>query len=232
MKAEERKKYLAFIKFEDISFSYPGQEKLIEDLTLEFEKGQFTAVMGENGSGKTTIGKLMVGILKPISGAVFLGGENLSDISLGRVGSRVGYLFQNPELQIFATTVAEELSFIPELKDIEEEKINSEVNEVLNLFSLSSKKESIIYNLSYGEKQRLALAGILINKPEYIILDEPTTGLDFLRRQQLLSIMKELLLRGIGMTVISHDEKFIKNFKGNILKVRRDGIVRTSIKKL
>ena len=223
---------MAFIKFEDISFSYPGQEKLIEDLTLEFKKGQFTAVMGENGSGKTTIGKLMVGILKPTSGAVFLGSENLSDISLGRVGSRVGYLFQNPELQIFATTVAEELSFIPALKDIEEEKINSEVNEVLNLFSLSSKKESIIYNLSYGEKQRLALAGILINKPEYIILDEPTTGLDFLRRQQLLSIMKELLWRGIGMTVISHDEKFIKNFKGNLLKVRRDGIVRTSIKKL
>lgn len=223
---------MAFIKFEDISFSYPGQEKLIEDLTLEFKKGQFTAVMGENGSGKTTIGKLMVGILKPTSGAVFLGSENLSDISLGRVGSRVGYLFQNPELQIFAATVAEELSFIPALKDIEEEKINSEVNEVLNLFSLSSKKESIIYNLSYGEKQRLALAGILINKPEYIILDEPTTGLDFLRRQQLLSIMKELLWRGIGMTVISHDEKFIKNFKGNLLKVRRDGIVRTSIKKL
>lgn len=223
---------MAFIKFEDISFSYPGQENLIEDQTLEFEKGQFTAVMGENGSGKTTIGKLMVGILKPTSGAVFLGSENLSDISLGRVGSRVGYLFQNPELQIFAKTVAEELSFIPTLKGIEKEKINSEVNEVLDLFSLSSKKENIIYNLSYGEKQRLALAGILINKPEYIILDEPTAGLDFLRRQQLLSIMKELIWRGIGMTVISHDEKFIKNFKGNLLKVKRDEIVRISIKKL
>lgn len=223
---------MAFIKFEDILFKYPGQEKLIEDLTLEFEKGQFTAVTGENGSGKTTIGKLMVGILKPTSGTVFLDGENLSNISLGKAGSRVGYLFQNPELQLFAITVAEELSFISRVKDIEEGKIDEEVNEVLNHFSLLSKKESIIYNLSYGEKQRLALAGILINKPEYLILDEPTTGLDFVRKQKLLSIMKELLLCGIGMTVISHDEKFIRNFKGNLFTIRRDGIVHASIKKL
>jgi energy-coupling factor transport system ATP-binding protein len=215
---------LAFIKLHNITFGYPGRKKLFEGLSLDFEKNSFTAMMGANGSGKTTLGKIMTGIIRPSGGNIVLNGTSLHEMNLGQVGRHVGYLFQNPETQIFATTVIDELSFIMKLKNIDQALIDKDVDEILELFNLTDKKSSVTFNLSYGEKQRLALAGILINKPGYLILDEPTTGLDFLRKQQLQSILTDLLKRGTGIFIISHDEKFIRSFTGKLLTLK-DGKV-------
>jgi len=222
--------YLAFIRFENVSFQYSKEKPLIKDLNLELYGNSFTAIMGLNGSGKTTLGKLLIGMVRPTRGRVFIEEKEITSLSLGEIGSTIGYLFQNPEFQIFATNVFDELSFVLKLKDINEDQINQDVKEVLNLLHLSDKKDSVTFNLSYGEKQRLAMAGILLNRPKYLLLDEPTTGLDIVRKEVLLSILKQLLDRGIGMSVISHDEKFIRNFTGRLLKMK-DGIVyETSIK--
>ena len=132
-------------------------------------------------------------------------------------------------MQIFATTVLEELSFVLRLKDIDKDRISMEVERVMDLLSLKDKKDSITFNLSYGEKQRLAIAGILLNKQDYLILDEPTTGLDIMRKETLLSILHKLLDEGIGISVLTHDEGFVKNFTGRLIKIREGEVYETGI---
>lgn len=221
--------YLSYIKAEKICFTYNPGKPFINCLDIELKTGQFCSIMGPNGSGKTTIGKLLVGILKPSSGNIFIDGNDISKMSLGHIGSKVGYLFQNPALQIFAATVFEELSFIMTLKDYDKDYIESEVDRVLALLHMEDKKFSSTFSLSYGQKQRLALAGILLNKPHYLILDEPTTGLDILRKQVLAAVLKELMNMGAGITVFTHDYEFIKNFGGRILKMDRGVIIEDRI---
>ncbi len=222
--------FLAFIRTDDVSFQYTGKRSLIKNLNLRLNKGEFSAIMGPNGCGKTTLGKLMIGILKPVSGSVFIDQKDTVSMSLGEVGTKIGYLFQNPEFQIFATTVLEELSFVLRLKDVDEDRINSEVDRILDLLNLRDKRESITFNLSYGEKQRLAIAGILLNRPDYLILDEPTTGLDIVRKEILIEILNGLLDEGIGISVITHDRKFVENFSGRLLSIREGEVHETSIK--
>ena len=221
--------FLAFIRAHDVSFSYAGKKPVIRNMNLRFNRGEFTAIMGPNGCGKTTLGKLMVGILKPVSGSIFINKKDITTMSLGEAGAQIGYLFQNPEFQIFATTVMEELTFILRLNDIDEDQILRQVERVLSLLNLKDKRDSITFNLSYGEKQRLAIAGILLNKPDYLILDEPTTGLDIVRKEILLSTLYELLDEGIGMSVITHDEKFVKNFTGRLIKMNEGRVDETCI---
>jgi len=221
--------FLAFIRAHDVSFSYAGKKPVIRNMNLRFNRGEFTAIMGPNGCGKTTLGKLMVGILKPVSGSIFINKKDITTMSLGEAGAQIGYLFQNPEFQIFATTVMEELTFILRLNDIDEDQILRQVERVLSLLNLNDKRDSITFNLSYGEKQRLAIAGILLNKPDYLILDEPTTGLDIVRKEILLSTLYELLDEGIGMSVITHDEKFVKNFTGRLIKMNEGRVDETCI---
>lgn len=221
---------MAFIKFENVSFHYINGKPVIKNAGIQFEKSKFTAVMGPNGSGKTTLGKLLVGILKPNYGRIFIDKKDSSKMSLGEIGTRIGYLFQNPRLQIFSTTVLDELSFVFRLKDFSQDLINRKVTRILEQLNLADKRDSITFNLSYGEMQRLAIAGIIINKPAYLVLDEPTTGLDIARRETLLSILKDLLAKGIGMTVITHDKKFIKNFTGKLIKIDKGEVFETVIK--
>lgn len=220
---------LAFIAADDVHFSYGSKKDLISGLDMKVGAHGFTAVMGPNGSGKTTLGKLMMGILKPDSGTVFIEGEDTRRLSLGQAGSKIGYLFQNPQFQIFSQTIMDELTFIPRLKGADENSLIEEAERLIKLLHLEDKKDIPAFNLSYGEKQRLAIAGILACGPGYLILDEPTTGLDMVRKDMLASILSKLLDDGIGMTVITHDLGFIKNFSGDILHIREGKVFEESI---
>ncbi len=210
---------MSFIKFDNVSFSYRDCKPVIKKAKFDICRGDFVALVGPNGSGKTTLGKLVMGILKADRGKIYIDGSDVKNMSLGQVGKKIGYLFQNPEVQIFALTVEEELSFAMRIKNIPDDTINDRVKKVLEYLGLSHQLHSPTYNLSYGEKQRLAIAGILVNEPDFIILDEPTTGLDVIRENMLIKILKSFLTRGIGLMVISHDIFFIKKFTGRILKI-------------
>src|SRR5690606_12458880 len=131
------------------------------------------------------------------------------EMPLSEIGSKIGYLFQNPEKQFFTNTVYDELSFVLKIKGYDDEYIKDKVEKKLKLFQLKGLEKSSPFLLSQGEKQRLAIAAILINEPQYLILDEPTTGLDNRRKEILLKILTKLKNRGIGMTIISHDDEFI-----------------------
>lgn len=213
------------IELKNVDFEYIRGKKIIKKIYIDINIKDITCIIGPNGSGKTTLGKLMMGILKPNSGEIYLAGENIADMSLGQIGKKIGYLFQNPEKQFFSNTVEDEIKFVPEVKGLDKKYIEEKTTMLLDLFQLNHIKTSFPLRLSQGEKQSLALAAILVNEPKYLILDEPTKGLDVERRKILVQTFKKLHDEGIGMTVITHDYAFINQISDRILKMYRGEIV-------
>ena len=181
---------LGFIELKNLSFRYKEDKAIIDNMNLKITKDEITTIIGANGSGKTTLGKLMMGILKPISGQVYIENRDITDMTLAEIGSKIGYLFQNPEKHFFSNTVEDELGFVPRTMGCNEDVLEREIKELLILFQLQHLRESYPLLLSQGEKQRLAIATIISNKPEYLILDEPTTGLDLNRKNILISLLR------------------------------------------
>lgn len=216
---------LNFIELRDLSFRYKEDKTIMDHINLKITKDEVTTIIGANGSGKTTLGKLMMGILKPISGQVYIENQDISKMTLAEIGSKIGYLFQNPEKHFFSNTVEDELEFVPRLMGFSEDVLEKEIKELLILFQLEHLRKSCPLLLSQGEKQRLAIATIISNKPEYLILDEPTTGLDIKRKNILIDLLKELKQKGIGMTIISHDNFFIEQLSQRVIKIYRGEIV-------
>jgi len=212
------------IQLKNISFTYPGKgdkpdkpDRRTFSLTVDdFSPGHCTAILGENGSGKTTLGKLAAGILRPDSGRVLYDGEDIAHWPLGRIGRQVGYLFQEPSRQIFAPHPLEEIAFPLELRGMPKQQAEHKARELLREFELENITGNTTYTLSRGEKQRLALAAVMACEPRFLVLDEPTTGLDKRRRGILLSALKRLLSCGIGLMVISHDPKFVEQLGAEI----------------
>lgn len=167
----------------------------------------------------------MVGVLRPSKGQVYIFNKDSSKMALSEIGSKIGYLFQNPEKQFFTNSVYEELSFVLRTKKYHEDYIKEKVDKILNTFQLQGLERQSPFLLSQGEKKRLALAAILINKPDYLILDEPTLGLDGRRKEILLDTLSKLKKQGIGMTIISHDDNFVKAIGDRLIGLSRGEIV-------
>lgn len=216
---------MEWMETKDLNFHYEKGKPVISQINLKIFQNEMTALTGPNGSGKTTLGKLLMGILSPVSGDVFLDDKRVSQMSLGQIGMTIGYLFQNPEKQFFAPTVEDEISFILRAKGLDERDIKSKVDPLLEGFELSHLREDFPLRLSQGEKQRLALAAILVNDLDYLILDEPTTGLDKERKIILADILNNLYNRGIGMIIISHDFEFLNQFPRRVLEINRGEII-------
>lgn len=216
---------LKYIEFRNTSFEYIKDKKVINSISTKVYKDDITAIVGPNGSGKTTLGKLMIGILKPTFGKVYMFNKDIKYMTLGQVGKQVGYLFQNPEKQFFSCTVEEEIGFVLKIKGFDREYIDKKVEYLLELFQLDHLKEAFPLKLSQGEKQRLAIAAILANEPEYLILDEPTKGLDMDRKTILVDILEKLNEKGIGITLISHDYNLVNQISNRVIEIYRGEIV-------
>ncbi|NLX62959.1 MAG: ABC transporter ATP-binding protein [Tissierellia bacterium] len=213
------------IELRQVTFQYERGKRIFENISIKIEKDETTALLGPNGSGKTTLGKLMVGVLRPSKGQVYIFNKDSSKMAISEIGSKIGYLFQNPEKQFFTNSVYEELSFVLRTKKYHEDYIKEKVDKILNTFQLQGLERQAPFLLSQGEKKRLALAAILINKPDYLILDEPTLGLDGRRKEILLDTLSKLKKQGIGMTIISHDDNFVKAIGDRLIGLSRGEIV-------
>ena len=211
---------MTYIHLENIEFYYSPEKIIFKNISLQLKSGEFTVMMGLNGCGKTTLGKLMVGILQPVSGHIYIGGQGIEKYTLSQIGIRIGYLFQNPEQQLFTTTVEEELAFPMRFRGEEKSKIITETDKMLELFMLTKYRYRSPWNLSRGEKKRLAMASILINRPKYLILDEPNSGLDTISKNNLKNIFKKLKEQGIGILLITHDSKFIEKEIDQLITVK------------
>lgn len=210
-----------YIEMKNLEFAYATGSFAIKGLSMGLEAGVFSALTGANGSGKSTLAKLIAGVLHPASGSLYLDGRDAFRLSLGQRGKKLGYLMQNPAAQIFAPTVAEELSFIPRLLGHSPQSIQARREELLDFFGLGGREQESVFHLSWGEKQRLALAGVLFTPPPYLLLDEPTWGLDPDKKADLASLLHKLLEQGLGLTVISHDRDFLDRFEGRRLVMEK-----------
>lgn len=208
-----------YIKIQNLSYQVKNKV-ILDDINLVLDKHQCTALVGHNGSGKTTLGKHIVGILQPTNGEVLVDNINVGDLKLYEIGKKIGYLFQNPERQIFAPTVYEEIEFASKFNEVSEREIENKVEEILKAFDLSDKKSTKTYNMSQGEKQRVALATIMLMNPEYLVLDEPTTGLDTTRKEEFGKLLDGFIENGIGVLLISHDRKFISEHATRVVEMK------------
>lgn len=207
------------IKLEQVCYRYPRSSFSVEHVDFSVEKGECTALWGPNGSGKTTIGKLMAGILRPDSGRVLIDGQDSGQMSLGRIGSSVGFLFQEPSRQLFAVTVEEELTFAEILKGVSPEAARKKAIDLLALFGMEHMLEDTVLNLSRGEKQRLAVCALLCASPGILILDEPTSGLDEESIEDLSGAVRKVMEAGTGVVLISHDEDFVRRHASRTILV-------------
>ena len=194
---------MSIIKFENVHFTYPGdQMESLCGVDLEIQAGSFVAVLGHNGSGKSTLAKHMNGILVPNEGRVLVKDIDSADESrLIELRRNVGMVFQNPDNQIVANVVEDDVAFAPENLGIEPKEIRRRVDEALKLVGMYELRRHAPHLLSGGQKQRVAIAGVIAMEPEIIVLDEPTAMLDPLGREEVISTVTRLC-REKGMTVV------------------------------
>lgn len=189
--------------------AYRGEEAVIaavKDLSLEIERGSFTVILGHNGSGKSTLAKMLNGLNKPTSGDVFVDGINTKDEEREiEVKRKVGMVFQNPDNQIIASIVEEDVAFGPENLGVPPEEIKKRVDDALRSVGMLEFKESTPHRLSGGQKQRIAIAGIIAMQPECLVLDEPTAMLDPKGRTEIIETLIRLNKeKGITVVLITH----------------------------
>ena len=201
------------IELEKVSFAYADQGPSVQDVSFRLEKGEFAAILGANGAGKTTTVRLMDGLLKPTSGRVLIGGMDTAASSVSERAAKVGFLFQNPDRQICKNTVREEILF--GLRTVRgqdgEEALQARTYEILKEFSFTGEEEP--FSLSRGQRQRVALASILAVEPEILILDEPTTGLDYLECCQIMDRIRRMNEeQQVTVVMVCHDMEVVLDY--------------------
>jgi energy-coupling factor transport system ATP-binding protein len=193
------------LRAEGLRYTYPAYPiEALRGIEMSVREGEFIAILGQNGSGKTTLAKHFNGLLKPASGRMLVRGRPTTDYSHHELARLVGYVFQNPDHQIFANTVREEVGF--GLKALGENSITIErrVAEALEIVELQGYGQRVPFTLTKGERQRVAVASVLAAQPQVIILDEPTTGLDYQHQRNTMEVLKRLNRSGHTVIVITH----------------------------
>jgi energy-coupling factor transport system ATP-binding protein len=192
------------IEVEGLTHRYPNGVVALEGVDLTVRKGEFLAVLGQNGSGKTTLVKHFNGLLKPTEGTVRVGEDETREQGLRQLGQSVGYVFQNPDHQIFSDTVADEVAFGPKIRGMEEDEIKERVEEALVAVGLEGRGGEDPFGLTKGERQRVAVASVLSVRPDVLILDEPTTGLDYAEQRSMMDLVKSLNEAGSTIIAVTH----------------------------
>ena len=201
------------IELEHVSFAYGDRGPSVSDVSFKLERGEFAAILGANGAGKTTTVRLMDGLLKPTSGRVLIHGKDTVQSSVSERARQVGFLFQNPDRQICKNTVREEILFgLRTVRGEEgEEKLQARCDEVLEDFSFTGDEEP--FSLSRGQRQRVALASILAVEPEILILDEPTTGLDYLECCHIMDRIRRMNeAQQVTVVMVCHDMEVVLDY--------------------
>lgn len=196
------------IEVQDLHFTYPGEINALQGIDLTFEQGEKVAIVGQNGSGKTTLVKHFNGLLLPSRGSVCIGDWNTQDHSVAELASRVGYVFQNPDEQLFNSDVKAELSFGPRNLGYEPDRIEDLVEDAIQLADLDQYRDTNPYDLSPTWRKMVALGSIIALDSPIVIFDEPTTGQDAQSVARIAKIVSELHDRSKTLITISHDMDF------------------------
>ncbi len=200
------------IQVKDVWFQYPSGSMALKGVTTNFYRGDFVAIIGQNGSGKTTLAKNINGLLRPTKGDVIVFNMNTKMVPIHEIISHVGYVFQNPDNQLFSRRVYDEIAFGPKNIGLSKDEINKRVIEVSKMLDINNLLEEKPYELSKGHRQRVAIASILSMMPEVLIIDEPTTGQDPRGRREVMNIFKKLHSLVKTIIVITHDMNIVAEY--------------------
>ena len=192
------------IDIENLEHIYPNGKTAISGINLKVRQGEFLAILGHNGCGKTTLVKHINALLHPTNGKVNVCGMDTTRHSIFEIGKEIGYVFQNPDHQIFTETVFDEVAFSPRLRGVTEAEIKERVTESLHAVGLDGMEKADPFTLLKGDRQRVAVASVLSARPRVIILDEPTTGLDYAGQRRMMDLVKQLNENGHTIIIITH----------------------------
>ena len=210
------------LEFKNVCFSY-NETANVHDLNVKIQKGDFTAITGSNGAGKSTFSKLCNGLLQPSSGDVFVLGQNTKRNKVSSLAKHIGFLFQNPDRQICCSTVEEEIAFSLKNNGLSKEEIQRKVEATIKEFGFDAKTEP--FNMSRGQRQRLCLACLIALNPEILILDEPTTGLDYRECMEMMNRIRELNENGTTVIMVCHDMEVVLDFAKSVIVMNRGEIL-------
>jgi len=217
------------LELKDVSFRYPDGSVGLDHCSLSITRGRRTVMLGANGAGKTTLFLHLNGILRPQTGTVMYGDAPLeySRQGLYSLRSRVGLVFQNPDSQLFSASVREDVSFGPSNLGLEPQTIRERVEEALMSVGMTDCADKPVHNLSYGQKKRVCIAGVLAMRPEVMILDEPMAGLDVAMQADLIQILDRLHANGMTIIIATHDMDFAYQWADSIAVMVKGGCAAT-----
>ena len=213
------------IEVEQVHFTYPNGVEALKGVSLAIKNGEFVAIMGQNGAGKTTLVKHFNGLLKPSKGRVRVDGVETTKTSVAALARNVGFVFQNPDHQLFSETVEEEIAFALKNFGFEAEAIQKRIDWALNLLGLTQYRKTSPFLLSGGERKRVALASVLAWNPQMLILDEPTIGQDYQQKEKLRQFIVQMQTQGKTVVIVTHDVEFVAECNPRVVLMREGTIV-------
>ncbi len=209
-------------KLENLWFTYPNGKEVLKDINLEIQSQQINVIMGGNGSGKTTLLKQINGLLKPSRGKVIIDGQNTNKKSIEELASTIGYLSQNPNDYLFLPSVEEEIAFTMKNLKIKE---NNKLEQILEKLNIQQLREKNPRDLSVGERQRIAIATILVSNLKILMLDEPTRGLDYELKESLGELLTQIKKEGTTILIVTHDVEFAAEYADNIILIDKGTVI-------
>lgn len=217
---------------ENLSFTYPDGTQALKNINIEIEKGGKVAIIGPNGAGKSTLFSHFNGLTEPTSGCVKIEGNPISfeKDELLKVRQKVGIVFQDPNDQLFAPTVKEDIAFGPMNLGLSYDEVEKRVEDALKMVGMENYEDKTPHHLSGGQQKRIAIAGIIAMKPELMILDEPTAGLDPDGVEKVLNIMNQLNEEGMTLIISSHDIDMISKYADKIFVLYNGEIIESGNK--
>jgi len=213
------------IEIKDLHFTYPTGLEALRGISLSIEPGEQVAIVGQNGAGKTTLVKHLNGLLQPTRGQVLIGDWDTTKYSVAKLASRVGYVFQNPDEQLFSKNVGAEVAFGPRNLGYNGDQAQALVKDALALTELSNKTETNPYDLSATWRKMVAIASIISMDTAIVIFDEPTTGQDAVNIARIANVIAELRKRGKTVITISHDIDFCAENFGRVIAMSQGKIL-------
>jgi energy-coupling factor transport system ATP-binding protein len=213
------------IEVEQLHFTYPNGVEALKGVSLAIKNGEFVAIMGQNGAGKTTLVKHFNGLLKPSKGTVRVDGVETTKTSVAALSRNAGFVFQNPDHQLFSETVEEEIAFALKNFGFEAEAIEKRIDWALNLLGLTQYRKTSPFLLSGGERKRVALASVLAWNPQMLILDEPTIGQDYRQKEKLRQFIVQMQTQGKTVVIVTHDVEFVAECNPRVVLMREGTIV-------
>jgi energy-coupling factor transport system ATP-binding protein len=213
------------ISVHELKYVYDGSVRALAGINLDVRRGDYLAIVGGNGSGKTTLAKNMNGLLRPTSGSVAVNGVSTSEQTVAELAKVIGYAFQNPDHQLFCSSVAEEVRFGPLNLGYPEAEVAKKTELSIEAMGLSSVKDRPPFSLTLGERRRVSIASVMAMDPQVFILDEPTTGLDARETDDLMDSIDRLNIDGHTVVLITHDMKLVAKHAKRVVVMSEGRIV-------